>query len=72
MAWKVKEKYRDYKPGTMNLSFGELQPHQIEKLSDEAKKRYFTNDIPKPKKKKKVEKIEKIEVEENPYNEYTD
>ena len=53
----------------MNLSFGELQPHQIEKLSDEAKKKYFTNDIPKPKKKKKVEKIE---VEVNPYNEYTD
>jgi hypothetical protein len=69
MAWKVKEKYRDYKPGTMNLSYGELLPHQIEKLSEVDKKKYFTNDTPKPKKKKKVEKVE---VDTNPYNEYTD
>jgi hypothetical protein len=54
MAWKVKEEYKDYKPITMNLSYGELKPHQIEKLSDKDKKKYFTNST-KSKKKKVVE-----------------
>ena len=67
MAWKVKEQYKDYKPDTMNLAYGELKPHQVEKLGDAAKKKYFINDTPKPKKKKKEVKIE-VET----YNEYTD
>ncbi|QDP49391.1 MAG: hypothetical protein Tp164SUR323001_13 [Prokaryotic dsDNA virus sp.] len=67
MAWKVKEQYKDYKPGTMNLAYGQLLPHQVENLSDKVKKKYFTNDTPKPKKKKK-----EVKIESNPYNEYTD
>jgi len=57
MAWKVKEEYKDYKPINMNLAYGELLPHQIDKLSDEDKKKYFTNSTPKPKKKVKIKEI---------------
>jgi len=57
MAWKVKEQYKDFKPINMNLAYGELLPHQINNLSDEVKKKYFTNDTPKPKKKVKVKEV---------------
>lgn len=53
MAWKVKDEYKDYKPLNMNLSFGELKPHQVNNLSDNIKEKYFTNTT-KSKKKKKV------------------
>ena len=52
MAWKVKDEYKDYKTLNMNLAFGELKPHQVNNLSEEVKKKYFTNTT-KPKKKKK-------------------
>jgi len=57
MALKVKEQYKDFKLGSMSLELGKLKPHQIENLSDEAKKKYFTNDTPKPKKKVKVKEV---------------
>ena len=41
MAWKVKDEYKDYKPLNMNLSFGELKPHQVNNLSDNIKEKYF-------------------------------
>ena len=53
MAWKVKDEYKDYKPLNMNLSFGELKPHQVNNLSDNIKEKYFTNTT-KAKQKKKV------------------
>ena len=60
MAWKVKEQYKDYKPLNMNLAYGDLKPHQLNNLSDEVKEKYFTNNIPKPKKKVKTKEV-KIE-----------
>jgi len=63
MALKVKEQYKDYKPINMNLAYGELQPHQVNNLSDEVKSKYFTkvvksfNDNPKPKKKVKIKEV---------------
>ena len=71
MAWKVKEQYKDYKPINMNLAYGQLQPHQVNNLSDEAKSKYFTNDTPKPKKKQKEVKVKEVKIEDS-YNEYTD
>tara|TARA_R100000750_G_C2328581_1_gene89217 strand:- start:298 stop:513 length:216 start_codon:yes stop_codon:yes gene_type:complete len=71
MAWKVKEQYKDYKPINMNLAYGQLQPHQVNNLSDEVKSKYFTNDTPKPKKKQKEVKVKEIKIEDS-YNEYTD
>lgn len=53
MAYKVKDEYKDYKPINMNISYGELLPHQIDSLCEEVKKKYFTNTT-KSKKKKKV------------------
>lgn len=55
MAWKVKDEYKDYKPLNMNLSFGDLKPHQVNNLSEEVKKKYFTNTTKSKKKKKVVE-----------------
>ena len=55
MDWKVKEEYKDHKPLNMNVSYGELLPHQIKNLSDEAKNKYFTNTSKS--KKKHVKKI---------------
>jgi len=55
MAWKVKDEYKDYKPLNMNLSFGELKPHQVNNLSDNIKEKYFTNTTKLKKKKKVVE-----------------
>ena len=49
MAWKVKDEYKDYKTLNMNLTFGELKPHE------EVKKKYFTNTTKSKKKKKVVE-----------------
>ena len=57
MAWKVKEQYKDFKPINMNLVYGELLPHQVKNLSDEVKKKYFTNNTPKPKKKVKIKEV---------------
>ena len=71
MAWKVKEQYKDYKPINMNLAYGQLQPHQVNNLSDEVKSKYFTNDTPKPKKKQKEVKVKEIKIQDS-YNEYTD
>tara|TARA_R100001244_G_C5133326_1_gene126305 strand:- start:71 stop:286 length:216 start_codon:yes stop_codon:yes gene_type:complete len=71
MAWKVKEQYKDNKPINMNLAYGQLQPHQVNNLSDEVKSKYFTNDTPKPKKKQKEVKVKEIKIEDS-YNEYTD
>ena len=71
MAWKVKDEYKDFKPINMNLAYGELQPHQVNNLSDEVKSKYFTNDTPKPKKKQKEVKVKEIKIEDS-YNEYTD
>ena len=71
MAWKVKDEYKDFKPINMNLAYGELQPHQVNNLSDEVKSKYFTNDTPKPKKKQKEVKVKEIKIDES-YNEYTD
>ena len=51
MSWKVKEEYKNYKAINMNLAFGDLLQHQIENLSEEVKKKYFTNTT-KPKKKR--------------------
>ena len=55
MAYKVKEEYKDHKPLNMNVSYGELLPHQIKNLSDEVKNKYFTNTTKSKKKKKVVE-----------------
>ena len=71
MAWKVKEQYKDYKPINMNLAYGQLQPHQVNNLSDEVKSKYFTNDTPKPKKKQKEVKVKEVDIEES-YDTYTD
>ena len=57
MAWKVKEQYKDFKPINMNLAYGELLPHQVKNLSDEVKKKYFTNNTPKPKKQVKIKEV---------------
>ena len=56
MAWKVKDEYKDYKPLNMNLSFGELNPHQVNNLSDNIKEKYFTNTT-KSKKKVKTKEV---------------
>ena len=53
MAWKVKDEYKDYKPLNMNLSFGELKPHQVNNLSQDFKEKYFTNRSKKKKIKTK-------------------
>ena len=55
MAYKVKDEYKDYKPINMNVSYGQLLPHQIKNLSDEIKAKYFTNTSKSKKKKKIVE-----------------
>tara|TARA_R100001086_G_scaffold248975_1_gene187241 strand:+ start:397 stop:600 length:204 start_codon:yes stop_codon:yes gene_type:complete len=55
MAYIVKDEYKDYKPINMNISYGELLPHQIKNLSEEVKKKYFTNTTKSKKKKKVVE-----------------
>ncbi len=55
MAYKVKDEYKDYKPINMNVSYGQLLPHQIKNLSDGIKAKYFTNTSKSKKKKKKVE-----------------
>ena len=61
MAWKVKDEYKDYKPLNMNLSFGELKPHQVNNLSDKVKEKYFTNSS---KSQKKV-KTKEVKVEDD-------
>ena len=55
MAYKVKEEYKNYKPLNMNVSYGELLPHQIKNLSEEVKNKYFTNTSKS--KKKHVKKL---------------
>lgn len=57
MAWKVKDEYKDYKPLNMNLTFGELKPHQVNNLSQDFKEKYFTNRS-KRKNKNKKEQVE--------------
>ncbi|QDP51055.1 MAG: hypothetical protein Unbinned6004contig1002_41 [Prokaryotic dsDNA virus sp.] len=51
MAYKVKEEYKDYKPLNMNISYGQLKPHQIKNLSDSVKEKYYTNTTISKKKK---------------------
>ncbi len=67
MAWKVKEQYKDFVDPSMSLACGKLRPHQITKLREDLREKYFTNDTPKAKKKVKVK-----EVNIEDHNTYTD